>query len=153
MKLIKKLISNLKSKKYSTTKLRERYVLSDDKYLKKAIIESPNYLRIQAVEYLSNFKKQENLDFLLTQFKHRNNNKLKAYIFKSILIISENEKLRISKSDENMLNKSFGLLKEIGTVNQNKTNSKRSESINFRSKLKDHLIELEDKKKINDVGF
>jgi len=129
--------------------------LGDDKYLKKAIIESPNYLKIQAVEYLSSFKEQENLDFLLAQFKNQNNDKLKAYIFQSILIISENEKLRISNQDENLLNSSFDLLKLVGTVKQSKTKSKESEPINFRSKLKDHLKDLEDKKRLNErmTGF
>lgn len=155
MKLLSKLISNLRSKKYSTTKLRERYVLGDDKFLRKAIIKSPNHIRIQAVEYLSNFKEQVNLDFLLTQFKSQNDDKLKTHIFQSILIISENENLRISNLDENVLNNNFKLLRKIGIVNYNKTKPKSSEPINFRSKLKDHLKDLEDKKKLNErmTGF
>ena len=96
-----------------------------------------------------------NLDFLLTQFKSQNDDKLKTHIFQSILIISENENLRISNLDENVLNNNFNLLRKIGVANYNKTKSKSSEPINFRSKLKDHLKDLEDKKKLNErmTGF
>ena len=95
------------------------------------------------------------MDFLFKQFKKSNDAKLKAYIFQSILIISQNDKLRISMQDESILNNNFDLLKTIGVVKQNKTKSKHSEPINFRSKLKDHIKDLEDKKRLNErmTGF
>ena len=72
-------------------------MLKDYKYIKQAFQKSSNYLRVQAVEYLGNFENQENLDFLIEEFKSIENIKLRSYTYKSIILIAKNKNLNISK--------------------------------------------------------
>jgi len=153
MNLLNRLISNLRARQFSSTKLRERYLIKDFKYLKKAFLQAPRYLKIQAVEYLSDFSDQGNLDFLLKEYKKQKDIKLKSYTFQSIIIIAENEELELSDSDELLLTNNFNLLDNIGYAKNSKVQRTKSTPIAFRTKLKDHLLDLEHKKKMNDVGF
>lgn len=149
MNLILKLISNFKAKKYNSSKLREMYSIRNDEYLKSAFKNASNYIKIQAVDYLGDLGSQENLDFLLREFKIINNLKLKSYTYQSIIWMARDEKLNISKADESILVNNINLLDNIGIVTQVKKEINTHTAITFRDKIKDHLIDLEKHKKIN----
>jgi len=154
MNIVKRLISNLRSKRYSTSKLRERHMLKDYKYIKQAFQKSSNYLRVQAVEYLGNFENQENLDFLVEEFKSIENVKLRSYTYKSIILIAKNKNLNISNKNEFFLKNKY-LLKNIGVIRKGIPKEEINTPITFIAKSKDLLKELDDKKKLNEnmIGF
>jgi len=155
MKLIKRLLKNIKSRKYSTSRIRKKFLLKDYKYLKQAFRNSSSYLKVQAVEYLSDFKTQSNFEFLIEEFKTINDTKLKSYTYQSILIILQEENIVLSENDRKMLDENRSLLKNIRIVKQVKSNSTSSVLITFRDRNKDLMKELEDKKKITEkmIGF
>lgn len=155
MNFFRKLIFILNSKQFSTTKLRERYAIKDYSYLKKAFLQAPNFLKIQAAEYLGYFEDQDNLDFLIRQFKCTSDMKLRSYTYYSILNIAKNESLQISEDDKQLLYNNIDLLENIGFVNRQQKDKAELGAITFRDKLKDHLKVLDDKKKLNErmTGF
>jgi len=129
-------------------------MLKDYKYIKQAFQKSSNYLRVQAVEYLGNFENQENLDFLIEEFKSIENIKLRSYTYKSIILIAKNKNLNISNKNEFVL-KNKQLLKNIGVIRKGILKEEANTPITFRAKSKDLLKELDDKKKLNEnmIGF
>jgi|GEM_PF-6747659 len=129
-------------------------MLKDYKYIKQAFQKSSNYLRVQAVEYLGNFENQENLDFLVEEFKSIENVKLRSYTYKSIILIAKNKNLNISNKNEFFL-KNKHLLKNIGVIRKGIPKEETNTPITFRAKSKDLLKELDDKKKLNEnmIGF
>ena len=89
------------------------------------------------------------LNFLIKEMKTlENNEKLKSYIYLSIINLALNKSIKIADDESEYLNQNLDLLGNIGYV-IDKPKKKRSNQkpISFRNKLKDYIGMLEQMKK------
>lgn len=148
LKWFKKILSNLRAKRITLTKIREAYLISDSKFLINAYKYGQNHLKRTAVGYLGEINKQENYNFLINEMKLLQDVKLKSCIYLSIMNLTLNESIIITNDESEYLNQNLDLLENIGYVTAKPKDEKtRQPPITFRSRLKDDIEILEQMKK------
>ena len=142
------IISNLRTKRITLTKIREAYLIRDSKFLIKAYKYGRNHLKRTAVGYIGEINKQDNYNFLINEMKVVKDVKLKSYIYLSIMNLTLNESIIITDDESEYLNQNLDLLENIGYVTMKPKDKKPKQTpITFRNRLKDHLGLLEQMKK------
>jgi len=142
---LKKIITNIRSKRITQNKIREAYLLKDDVFLKKAYRLGSDYLKPQIVSFIGEIPNQKNFNLLLNELKIVEDIRLKSYIFIGLMNIASYEDILINDKDSEYLNQNLVLLENIEFADYN-PEVLEAGPIAFREKLMDHLGVLEEMK-------
>lgn len=137
----------INAKIYTRKRVSERYLLEDEKFLKKAYKHGHDFIKRNAVIYLGEFKTQDNFKFLLSELMTTSNIDLKPFILLAILSVVSNKKITVTKTESFYLDTHLSLLDKFKGLEQPERKPKPSPPITFRDKIGDHLDLLEKMKK------
>jgi hypothetical protein len=137
-------ISNLRAKQITLTKIREAYIIQDSKFLVKAYKYGSNHLKRIAVGYISEITEQTNYNFLVKEMKLVKDEKLKSYIYVSIMKLSLSESIEVTDEELKYLNQNLALLNNIGYVTGKSAQKTKTTFIN---RSRDYIGMLEQMKK------
>ncbi len=128
------------------TRIREAYLIRNLPFLIKAYHHGRPYLKIAAVEYIGEIGTQKEYEFLLKEMTTVEEERLKSYLYFSIMQLVQRKSVKATDSELEYLRQNADLLKNIGQVRE-RPKMKSQTPLTLQHKKKDYLRMLEDMKK------
>lgn len=132
-------------KRITQRRIDQAYLSRNSRYLKKVYRYGYSYQKRTVVKHLGTIPQQENFDFLLGELKAVAEIHLRAYILRSVFLLSTRKEVKVEKRDRHYIKDNLTLLSFVGTVSSF-PDRKSSTPISFQHRRRDLLQMLQDAK-------